>query len=94
MNIWRKRITESVSDGGDCRTAPVTPGLLKIKLHSPLKTITRHASEAHYRLHVCLLKPDAVLKEAKLLGSGISHLEGILKLRKLSSSLHVIKDSF
>jgi hypothetical protein len=30
MKIWRKRMNESMSDGGDCRTAPATPGLLKI----------------------------------------------------------------
>ena len=33
MKIWRKRISrlisESVNDGGVCRTAPATPGLLK-----------------------------------------------------------------
>ena len=31
MQIWRKSISDSISNGGVCRTAPATPGLLKIK---------------------------------------------------------------
>ena len=30
LKILNERITESVSNKGDCRTAPVTPGLLNI----------------------------------------------------------------
>ena len=30
VNIWRKRISDSISDEGVCRTAPATPGLLII----------------------------------------------------------------
>ena len=38
LNIWIKRLTQSVDDGGVCRTAPATPGLL-MTLYYMLKQI-------------------------------------------------------
>ena len=31
MKIWRKRVTDLISDEAVCRTAPATPGLLIIE---------------------------------------------------------------
>ena len=45
LKIGRKRVTHSltdwINDGGVCRTAPATPGLLKIYIKCLLKNVTR-----------------------------------------------------